>query len=51
MGIRMSYILVAPYFVNEPQGIFINLMPMLFLTVKNYLYMLMVVEVVVGTTV
>ena len=43
MGISMLYILVAPYFVNEPQGTLINLMPMIFLTVKNYLDILGIV--------
>ena len=34
----MLYILMAPYCVNEPQDILINLMPMLFLIVKNYIH-------------
>ena len=51
IGINMLYILVALYFVNEPQGILIKLMSMLFLIVKNYLHMLVIVKVVAGATV
>ena len=42
----MLYILVAPYFVNEPQGILIKLMSMLFLIVKNYLHRLVIFKMV-----